>query len=105
MELLALGRVSCQGGGGGTLHADSEQQAVEAAIKRGGCCASVRGSRLPQGCGVQQATLPPRPERNGPSRAPGLGERVPMVATVGTVRVWRPNVLPHVPRLRESSLN
>ena len=38
MELLVLGRVSRQGGGGGTLHADSEQQAVEAAIKRGECC-------------------------------------------------------------------
>ena len=31
MELLALGRVLRQGGGGSALHADSEQQAVEAA--------------------------------------------------------------------------
>ena len=31
MELLALGRAPRQGGGGSTLHADSEQQAVEAA--------------------------------------------------------------------------
>ena len=31
MELLALGRVLRQGGGGSALHADSEQQAIEAA--------------------------------------------------------------------------
>eukprot|EP00964_Phaeocystis_antarctica_P066018 scaffold39870_cov60-Phaeocystis_antarctica.AAC.1 len=52
MELLALGRVPRQGGGGSALHADSEQQAVEAATIFVVFCRIRGGMRRRQSCSV-----------------------------------------------------